>query len=257
MVLSALTVPWCDLLFFAVGSQRPSDVTHCTTFTALRDPFSLTKQQVFCMAYCVCAYIYIYIYMHACCRRGILANPEGEYWPSRPSRCRTEHFLRGNPGQNQVLRTQGVFWPGFPPCGDQIPPYGFLSRKRLLQHLPIRSQTSIFIVVSCNKGPFRKPPPKIARKASSRQFYYSRSVLRGGFLYILHFFLACNFCCPLFATLADGGSWNPLFCSVFVLFVFSKFLSGRSAPGRRFCWPRAFFEFSPQKRGKIENTGGK
>ena len=75
------------------------------------------------------------IYIYICCRSGILANSEGESWPSSPSRCRTEHFVRGNPGQIQWRQTQGLLWPGSPPLGDQIPPNDFLSLKRLVQQL--------------------------------------------------------------------------------------------------------------------------
>ena len=101
-----------------------------------------------------------YIYIYICCRRGILANSEGESWPSSPSRCRTEHFVRGNPGQIQWRQNQGLLCPGFPPLGDQIPLNDFLSRKRLVQQLANCPETTIFIVVSRNSGPLSAPPPE-------------------------------------------------------------------------------------------------
>ena len=68
--------------------------------------------------------------------------------------------MEGNPGQIQWRQSQGLLWPGFPPLGDQIPLNDFLSRKRLFQELANCPETTIFIVVWRNSGPFSEPPPK-------------------------------------------------------------------------------------------------
>ena len=143
--------------------------------------------------------IYIYIYMHAV--GGEVGPSAGEFGPQTLPAAELS-ILRGG-----ILAKIDVAKKGpFRPCSwDQIPPYTFFGRKRHFDHRPNFSETSIFIVVSCEIGPFLRNPQKPKRHLP-REWGYQRSVLRGGDFLPFSFFFGLIFRWLLLATSDDGGS---------------------------------------------------
>ena len=108
------------------------------------------------------------------------------------------------------------------------------------------------------KAHFQSPPPKIAQKASSRQCYYLRSVLRGGIFVHFTFFFGLYFLLPPFRHFGRWRLLKPLVLQCFCSIVVFKISVWPNRPRTRFLSTSIRFRFFASKtRKKIANTGGK
>ena len=197
-----------------------------------------------------------YIYIYICCRRGILANSEGESWPKKLPAAERSSWLRGILANIKAFFKR-TFLARIPllTCPDS-PLWFSLSKTPFFRGARI-ARNHYFYSGFAQLRPIFRAHPRIRPKGLKRRVEVFQVSFEGGIFVHFHFFFwACNFASQLFATLADGNASNPYFCSVSGHVQLWKFRSARCAPGLIFCWLGAVFENWPQKRAKKYQTPG-